>query len=361
MRRLALVLVSTFATLLAVEICFRVIDRPKPQLSGWRALLFPKSEQNQLGYRGQKIEYSEQDSVVVLLGDSQVECKACAYDWMPERRLQYHLGGRVKVFSVGAGGYGQDQQLLALREYLQTFRADVVVLWQTPGNDVWNNLFPTHWPRNTTPKPTFWLQGDSLRGPTEELGRPVRETPPLKLGVLLRRLLPFKRDDAWEAHLPEAYRPMDVYDAAADQVWTEKSPEDLRGEKTHLSLLLTPRSPRTQYGLDLTRALMREIKDLTERRGGRFLAFGVNTLPHTMRLLNDLPDEVYKIEGKFYRISVRQYKENVEYLNAGFDYRWVPVTLGPSRVGPEDAHLNEHAVDQVMKDLASVVRPYLPR
>lgn len=225
-------------------------------------------------------------------------------------------------------------------------------------------MFPTQGPRNGTPKPTFWLQEGSLGGPTEGLGQPIREAPPLKLGVLLRRLRPFKRDDAWETHLPEAYRPLAEYDAAVNAEWGEDSPEDIRNEnlqneKSHLNLLLTPRSQRTQYGLDLTRALMGEIKTLTEQRGGRFLVFGINTLPHTLGLLGDSPDEVYKIGGKFYRISVRQYRENLEYLNGGFDYHWIPLTLEPSRVGPEDVHLNEHAVEQVMRDVASVVGPYL--
>lgn len=361
MRRIALVLASTFVAFCAAEICLRLLDRPKPLTSGWRAYNTPESEKNQFGYRGQKIEYSAEDFVIVLLGDSQVECRACAFGWMPEKRLQHHLGGRAKVFSIAAGGYGQDQQLLALAEYLQRFRADLVVLWQTPGNDVWNNVFPTHWPRNGTPKPTFWLEGDSLRGPTEGLGQPLRENQSLRLGILLRRFLPFQRDEAWESRLPESYEPMTEYDGTPDQEWTGKSEEDLRSEKSHLTLLLTPRSLRTQYGLDLTRALMSEIRSMAERSGGRLAVFGTNTLPHTARPLDDAPDEVYKIKGRFYRISVRQYKENVEYLNAGFDYHWVTVSVEPSRFGPDDAHLNEHAVDQVMKDLAPIVKPYLPK
>lgn len=361
MLRIALVLSSTFIALCGAEVYLRLIDRPKPLISGWRAYNTPESEKNQFGYRGQKIEYSAGDHVVVLMGDSQAECRACAFDWMPEKRLQHHLGGRVKVFSLAAGGYGQDQQLLALAEYLQRFRADLVVLWQTPGNDVWNNVFPTHWPRNGTPKPTFWLEGDALRGPTEGLGQPLKEAPRLRLGILFRRLLPLRRDEAWEAYLPEPYRPMTEYDGAPDQEWPGESEEDLRSEKSHLTLLLTPRSPRTQYGLDLTRALTGEIRSTAERSGARLIVFGANTLPHSARHLADAPDEVYKIGGLFYRISERQYKENVEYLNAGFDYHWIPVTVEPDRVGPDDAHLNEHATDQVMKDVASIVEPYLPR
>ena len=37
-----------------------------------------------------------------------------------------------------------------------------MILWQTIGNDVWNNLFPTHWPKDGFLKPTFRLQDGQL-------------------------------------------------------------------------------------------------------------------------------------------------------------------------------------------------------
>src|SRR5690348_8142053 len=134
-------------TLIAVSACFalavgeataRLLGVPRAPVSGWRAVDVSAAETNQLGYRGQPVEYADSDFVVVLVGDSQVEAKACAFEWMPERRLQLYLnaaGRPVKVFSVGASGYGQDQELLALREYFGRHRADLVVLWETPLND----------------------------------------------------------------------------------------------------------------------------------------------------------------------------------------------------------------------------------
>src|ERR1051325_10408345 len=87
---------------------------------GWRSFA-PAAEQNEFGFRGRRIEYSPSDYVIVLLGDSQVEGMALPFDSMPERLLESELnsaGKRVKVFSLGSGGYGQDQELLALTEYL---------------------------------------------------------------------------------------------------------------------------------------------------------------------------------------------------------------------------------------------------
>ena len=133
----------------------------------------------------------------------------CAFEWMPERRLQHYLSdkvrkgsGKVNVFTIGTEGYGQDQQLLVLQEFYRSHRADMVVLWQTPDNDVWNNMFPTHWPANGWPKPTFRLINNELNGPTENMGDPVKPTN-FKLLALLDRVVPiFDRDGDWEKHLP---------------------------------------------------------------------------------------------------------------------------------------------------------------
>jgi len=160
-RTIALI-VSVSIALLIAEAMLRLVDKPKPIISGWKTSdinpELSELERNQLGFRGQQIEYADNDFVVVLLGDSQVEAMACGYEWMPERRLQNYLnssGRKVRVFTVGASGYGQDQELLALREYYQKFRANLVILWETPINDLWNNQFPTTTDGHA--KPTFWL------------------------------------------------------------------------------------------------------------------------------------------------------------------------------------------------------------
>ena len=71
-----LVLVSICVALIVVEAALRVFNIPEPLISGWRTPAeFPPI--NQLGWHGQKIAYEPDDFVVVLVGDSNVECRNC--------------------------------------------------------------------------------------------------------------------------------------------------------------------------------------------------------------------------------------------------------------------------------------------
>jgi len=287
-RSIALI-VSVSIALLIAEAMLRLVDKPKPIISGWKTSdinpELSELERNQLGFRGQQIEYADNDFVVVLLGDSQVEAMACGYEWMPERRLQNYLnssGRKVRMFTVGASGYGQDQELLALREYYQKFRANLVILWETPINDIWNNQFPTTIDGHA--KPTFWLEDGRLHGPTEELRQYVRETPRFKLLALWRRNLIRFREQEWEKYLPPVNTPLTEFMGPVkddwQQIWNhnhESRFENLGNERTPLAMYLTPRSKRMQYGLDLTSKLLKEVESLVSSRGGKFVTFATTT------------------------------------------------------------------------------------
>jgi len=362
-----LLLSSIFVSILLAEASLQLIGVPSPVVSGW---LYKSSnlEINELGFRGQKINYTYNDYVIVLLGDSQVAARSCSFDWLPERRLEYHLNQKanqsknIKVFSIGAGGYGQDQQLLMLQKYYQTYRADLVVLWQTPHNDVWNNIFPTHWPKNGWPKPTFWLVDGKLQGPSENFGEELSWSK-IKLLALANRLFHFiDRDGDWEKHLPPPYEPISNYEGKISYYWQERWDkniglmryENLFTEKSHLAISLTPASPRMQYGLDLTKAILGKIKSLANDNNGKFIIFNTQKPDKKIEICSE-ETIVHKLNGKYYKTSRKQFLDNLEYINKDFISFTIPITRSEWRVGPEDSHLNEHATDQVMNDLAQKI------
>lgn len=363
-----LAVASVAVSLVVAEGLLRAFDYPKTGKSGWRG--GPPGEVNQLGFRGQRIEYADGDVVVLLVGDSQVASDSVRPEEMPERRLQAHLaaaspGRNVKVFSVGTGGYGTDQEYLALREYLAEYRADLVLLWITLSNDVWNNVFPTHWPRNGAPKPTFRLEGGRLVGPHQRMGQDV---PRLKLRALLYEWWPPDPDGEWERYLPEPYRPLDRYEGPIDRIWQDQfdrdaplaRDENLDNEKSSLVLGLKPRSPRTLYGLDLTRALFEESRKLAEARGARFglIAHGLGAKggPVNPRLVSTSQDEVVRaLKGRLYRVSNTQFWENVDHMTRGFAFFFLQIKVKDWRVSPTDGHMNAAAIDQVCADLAGPV------
>ena len=363
---LSLIFFSIIFSLIVGEIALKIIKHPPLLRSGWK-YEGTRFERNELRFRGQLIEYEDDDFVIVLLGDSQVEALACAYKWMPERRLQHHLnslGKKVKVFSVGTGGYGQDQQLLALEEYYQQYRADLVLLWQTPPNDIWNNMFPTHWPKNGTLKPTFWLENGELQGPSETI---IREVIPSSRLVLLWRNIfksPLKRDDEWEKYLPEPYTPITNLDGLEvsewEGIWNGRviylENENLDTEKSHLAIKLAPRSKRMEYGIELSRRLLQEIEKLVVSNEGELVVFRVNK-----DLVDEGPDEViYQLKDKYYKFSKEQGEQNMNDINEGFTQFVIPIKIKDYAVGPQDIHLNQHAVDELMKDLAIEVNDFIP-
>lgn len=333
---------------------------PPQIVSGWKAHT-PAAEWNELGFRGQRIAYAADDYVVVLLGDSHVEAAALPVEAMPERRLEVYLQAcvgqirRVRVISVGAGGYGQDQELLALEAFYHRYRADLVILWQTPTNDIWNNVFNTHM-FGRDPKPTFWLdEFGTVRGPVELPGEPLTGSPIVAVALWQRTVGLLWREKGWERRLPTAYVPLARYSGQARTEWQERwngnvgrmRDEDLDSEKSHYAVMLTPRSPRMQYGLDLTRALIHRIRTLVTARGGKFMMFH-----HAVEDgLIPTEESVYVLKGKYYRVSRGQFDANLEYVSEGFEKEVIGVRVAEWRVAPEDGHLNAAATNQVMAEL----------
>jgi hypothetical protein len=352
----------------AAETTLRLLDYPKEQPVGWAWRGDPR-ESNELGFRGHRAP-EKVDDIIMLVGDSQVETLR-PFALMPEVLLSAalrELSDRdTRVVSVAAAGWGQDQQLLALRRAVTVIRPRMVVLWLSPGNDLWNNTFPTHMPKDGWPKPTFWLEGDTLRGPHAAWGEAYRPPGPRLFRAwrhILRRPM-YVTDAEWESKLPPAYSGGSVqpgrvrslvefaaaqYQVSVPEMAAALAHENFENEKTHASIALTPRSPRLQYSIRLTRALLREIAQLCRQQGATFLVFHIDTRPYA-----NLPEEPtpFEVSGRLVTLS-----------NAAEQAAVIREVLGdvPSlvlsgyrphfRTSKLDAHLNDEGNHYFMRELA---------
>jgi hypothetical protein len=190
------------------------------------------------------------------------------------------------------------------------------------------------------------------------IGQPITETPRLKLTLTLRKNFHWSRDRTWERRYPPPYASLtDAHDEVVKDDWQQWYDANQRGmrdenpanEKSHLTIFLTPRSPRTLYGLDLMRALIQEMQRESATHGARFVAFATDN-PRSEEGTHS--EGLHRLNGKIYRTSRAQYRDNLAYFNRGFDFLSMPVTLEDWKASANDPHLNQQATDQVMSDLA---------
>jgi hypothetical protein len=307
---IAAVVISTVVAVVFFELFLEHVARIKPIPSGWGWAGSPRrflsksegdSEANEFGSRGQPIKYGKDDYVVVLLGDSQVESASEPVEKMPERLLEAELASRmgrpVKVFSLAASGWGEDQQVQALERYLKSYRADLALTWATPGNDFWEVTFADRSPLLLAGpiKPTFRVEGDRLTGPfypadfyyggfalTQLLGELYGKTQHKSLAQLI--------SDEWKTHLPirprsttpacEQYKKADQQAMVSSEnkiSYTEKyrvdTAEDILESKTHFAPYMTPQTEMDDYQRRLASLLFTRIKDVAAAHGASFKVF----------------------------------------------------------------------------------------
>jgi hypothetical protein len=272
--RLAFAIATMLLCLATIEVAMRYRDWPRPVLSGWRASQDRPGSRtgplNQYGWRGQpEQKHHAEDFVVLLTGGAEVECLACPPDETMDVILQRALrrfNPNARVITLGSTGYGQDQQYLALHEYFAHEHADLVIDWAVPARDVPANTFRSgpERPGKLVIKPTFAYARNDLFGPTETIGKPIYRT---KLSTLLRPLL-IDVDRNWTILLPKpdpgAAGPPDGTQAR------QHVDQPLEQQRSDWSIWMTPRPARVTYGLGLTRALFRHMRELSQLRGARF-------------------------------------------------------------------------------------------
>ncbi len=96
-------------------------------------------EVNEYGNRDvPKAKRFKNKSNIILLGDSQIELSQKSQN-MPARILENKLKRNFNVYSIGSWGWGNDQQLLFLKNNINQIKPKYVILFFT-SNDLENNL-----------------------------------------------------------------------------------------------------------------------------------------------------------------------------------------------------------------------------
>ncbi len=108
---------------------------------------------NEFGTRDTKKNNAKKN--IILLGDSQIETSHDAKK-MPARILENYLNDEYNVYSLGSWGWGNDQQLLILREVIEKINPEFVILWASY-NDFNDNY---HHIGFNGEKPTFKISDD---------------------------------------------------------------------------------------------------------------------------------------------------------------------------------------------------------
>ncbi len=356
LKYIVFILILCLIPILLVEGLLQLVDKPfyrEEVRVGWK-YQGNENHVNEIGYRGQSIDYSDDDFVIVLLGDSQVEAEALSPENMPEKILEKCLKDsipNIKVFSIGSGGQGNDQQMEALEEYFEKHRADAVLQWFTPANDVWNNLFPTHIPQDGQPKPTYRLENGKLAGPFLKRDSLIIKNSSWKLGHLFQRIFlnPLKGIDANYAakYLPEPVKgqteaPEDFFD------WNLPATENFANEKTHSILDFENVSPRTKYGIDLTKALIKNTQKIAESNKATYILFDRESAPNARKD----SDSYFVFENNaYYKISKQTAQNHINDIMRDFPSFQLPLSVEDYRVSAEDGHLNLEGNKQVLQSL----------
>ena len=125
--------------------------------------LFGKHDSQTNGFktRGKKPTKKKK---IILLGDSTIETSH-KLEEMPESYLENYLPD-YSVISFGSWGWGNDQQLLHLKDNIESIKPEYVVLWWI-SNDLKDNMVNIGF---GGPKPTFKVKNNKLIYPRVKMG-----------------------------------------------------------------------------------------------------------------------------------------------------------------------------------------------
>lgn len=239
---------------------------------------------------------------VLLLGDSILDCNTTnqlLQDTIP-RLLQEELGAGFEIINLAAGGWGNDQELLAYEEAGRQYSPDLVLLFFTPANDLFNNAAMTAVGAEKE-KPYFMVDPE---GKLELHEVKSRNT---VINWLRRR---FART--------EIKRRLALL--RQSRYWARLFPFGIESEPyVHISSFVTPLSPRLERSWTVTQAILTRL-DESARRDHAELALvyvptGIPGIHGPCEFPPEFPDRCVgygpsevsvRCERNFYRLDIYQ-------------------------------------------------------
>ena len=398
-----LCIISILLTLVALEGVLRLINYPKPPQYGWHEIV-PSTSHSEP--RGTKIR-------ILLLGDSNAtvgspgkllaealnskanqisnDDKVCGT--LPILRENHPIGPETlfEVDTLGAGGWGQDQELLYVEPLVKNQKYDLILLWFTPENDLWNNAFPTDrggvpptFTANRVAKPTFVLDknGQLKQVPKKDILYRLLYSN-YKLYTLLLRavnrvaeLLGYTgfmadADQYWYENFISKYKAPgleELQDANLNQslIRREFTPDEFEKinpysirdsityDKFHFVIAADPSSNAIKYMVDLTRALVVEIELTATRSGSDFATFWYDA-SKTLQPLYPM-DGIYNINGIDVKIVSSAMLKRLNEIFTGINHASIVLKTPEWRQPENDPHLTMNANINLMQLIANCLK-----
>lgn len=172
--------------------------------------------------------------------------------------LRKALPAYWEVINIACGGWGTDQELLALVNDGIKYKPDYTILFFTPGNDLSNNLSHCALGKRK-PKPYFEFSFGRLNLVSLQ-GGPQKISLVNRLRAKLYRYL-MRFQIAKRVHLLQL-RMQSLYFKGDDDF-----------SLSHINAFIEPMSTRMQYGWKLTFAIIDEMHRICKKAGSKFAVF----------------------------------------------------------------------------------------
>lgn len=300
---------------------------------------------------------------------------------LPALRKHHQISSDTlfEVDTLGSSGWGQDQEFLHLQQFINNQRYDLVLLWFTPENDLWNNAFPTHYPLNGAAKPTFVLanNGQLQLAPKADITNRLLDSNYKTYALLLHainhlsRLVEGRRDyqgmmisadqywynnfianykqDDDPASIPHNLISREFNSAEFEKINPFSLNDAIKFEKSHFVIAANPSSAGIRYMVDLTHALLVRIQALTSSSGSDFGAFWYDASKTRQPLYPK--DGIYKNYGNL-QISSSVMLQRLARIFEGINHASILLETPEWRLPDNNPHLTTDANRTLMNSIS---------